>query len=240
MRTPEEPIRPHLVRSGGVPLTVAMADAPSAAGVILLQEIWGVSSPLEAVAGRLADAGYLVAVPHLYHRSTEVGALVADEDFLAAAGLRAGLRCDDVTADLTAGLDWLHGQGARRFGVLGYSMGGTLALWAATALPVHCAVTFYGGGLISSPWRDIPAGVELVHRLRVPWMGLYGAADPSTPPEHLRRLRQAAGAAAGPTEIVDFTGADHGFALDPRDPRHDAIAAETAWRRTMQFLAETL
>ena len=198
------------------------------------------SPDLLRVADRLADAGYLVAVPHLYHRSIAVDAVIDGNDYPAAAALRAGLRCKDLQADLGAAMGWLRERGAGRVGALGYSMGGSLALWAATGLPVDAAVTFYGGGLAVSPWSGVPAGIDGVRRLRVPWIGLYGGIDPTTPPEEIDQLRLSAASIDVPAVVLEFPGVDHGFALDPADPRHDAPAAEVAWRRATQFLVDMM
>jgi carboxymethylenebutenolidase len=228
------------VRVEGVPLSVTGPARSTDRGIVLLHEIWGVSRALGQIAERLAAVGYLVAVPHLYHRSIDVGAAIGDDDYPTAAALRAGLRCETLRADLGACTGWLRERGVRRVGVLGYSMGGSLALWAATVLSINASVTFYGGGLTVSPWADIPAGLDCAQRLRVPWLGLYGGADPATPPEEVSQLKVSASMAARPAVVVDFPGADHGFALDPADLRHDPQAAEVAWRRGTQFLVDMM
>jgi carboxymethylenebutenolidase len=233
-------LRSNVVRSGDVPLSVTCPARSTNRGIVLLQEIWGVSRPLLQAADRLTAAGYLVAVPHLYHRAIDVGAVIGEDDYPAAAALRAGLRRDALRADLSVATGWLREHGVRRIGVLGYSMGGSLALWAATTLPVDAAVTFYGGGLTISPWSDIPAGIDCVRRLRIPWLGLYGGADPASSAEALSQLKVSASTAAATAVVVDFPGVDHGFALDPADPRHDPQAAEIAWHRANRFLVDMM
>jgi carboxymethylenebutenolidase len=196
-------------------------------GVVVCHEIWGITPPLLTAARALAAAGFLVTVPDFYagldrHHPPTRARASQWRDSLDVIGIRQVL--DEA-------IDRLRAEGVPRVGVLGYSMGGAIALWAAAVLDIDAAVTFYGGGLLEPYWPDMPAGVVLAERLAVPWIGFYGARDPLTPPDALGRLQ----------DVVDgratvFDGLDHGFALDTADPRHAPDEAAAAWQDTIAFL----
>lgn len=214
----------------GVPLTVSRPDGPVRGGVIVVQEAWGVNAHIGSVTAKLAAQGYLAAAPHLYHR---VGDPAVD-DFNAARPLLAGLNGADLTADLGDALAFLADEGVAddRIGIVGFCMGGTVALWAAATLPVAAAVTFYGSGITKPRWSGVPAGLELAGRLRAPWLGFYGDKDRSIPVEDVEALRSALGSAGVAATILRYPDAGHAFATDPASPNHVPEAARDAWTRT--------
>jgi carboxymethylenebutenolidase len=201
-------------------------------GVVVCHEVWGVTAPLLSTARALADAGFLVTVPDFYARVD--GWDGPATSYRQASRSRASLDVTWLREVLDGATGWLRSEGAERTGVLGYSMGGAVALWAATVLDIDAAVTFYGGGLLEPYWPDMPPGVVLAGQLSARWLGFYGGRDPLTPPEALRRLRVALDDGNG--AAVVFDGLDHGFALDPADPRHAPEEAAVAWRDTLSFL----
>ncbi|NUT46623.1 MAG: alpha/beta fold hydrolase, partial [Saccharothrix sp.] len=154
-------------------------------GVVVCHEVWGVTAPLLAAARALADTGFLVTVPDFY------GTGGSTDSYPRARRWRDGLDLAGIRGVLDDSRSHLRAEGAPRIGVLGYSMGGAIALWAAAALDVDAAVTFYGGGLVEPYWPDMPAGVVLAERLTAPWRGIYGGRDPITPPDALHRLPTA-------------------------------------------------
>lgn len=214
---------------GGVPLTVSRPDGVVRGGVIVVQEAWGVNEHLAGVTAKLAGQGYIAAAPHLYHRA---GDRVVD-DFAAARPLMAGLNGDDMGADLADALAFLIGEGvaADRVGIIGFCMGGTVALWAAATLPVAAAVTFYGGGISKPRWTGVPAGLELAPKLRAPWLGMYGDKDRSITVDEVEALRSALGTSGVAATIVRFAHAGHAFATDPASDKHVPDAAKAAWTR---------
>lgn len=141
---------------------------PGNVGIVLGHEVWGVTGALRAAADRLRDLGFRVAVPDLYRARLATS-------YPPAAALRDGLRLDDIQH---ATLDQLRQAGAQRTAFVGYSMGGAIALWAATALPIDLCLTLYGGGLRQTYWPAMAPGIDLAARLTTPWLGYYGAQDP--------------------------------------------------------------
>ncbi|AZI59328.1 dienelactone hydrolase family protein [Nakamurella antarctica] len=214
-----------------VPITLALpADTP-AGGVVVIQEAFGVTDHIVDVCSRLAQRGYAAAAPHLYHRLTEQ--VFAGDDIPAASLAMRTLESGGITADLTAAISALRTTGVGHIGILGFCMGGSLALWAASSLPVDAAVTFYGGGVIASRWPGIQAGMETAPRLAAPWLGIYGDQDASIDLDAIEALRQRVAAAPVDTKIVRYPDAGHGFHNDSRVAHFDASAAADAWERTL-------
>ncbi|SFQ48959.1 carboxymethylenebutenolidase [Amycolatopsis arida] len=202
-------------------------------GVVVCHEIWGITTPLLSAARALAAAGFLVTVPDFYAEVDRPQGPASDEQ---ARHWRDGLEVAGIGEVLAEAIGWLRVEGAPRVGVLGCSMGGAVALWAAAALDIDAAVTFYGGGLLEPYWPGMPAGVVLAARLSTRWRGCYGGRDPLTPADALRRLRVALDGGSGLGTAVVFDDLDHGFALDPTDPRYAPDEAAATWRDALAFL----
>jgi carboxymethylenebutenolidase len=158
--------------------------------------------------------------------SDDIPAVVPHMQSLDEAALRT---------DLTAALDWLAQRGIPRSatGTVGFCMGGTVALWAATALEIGAAVSYYGGG-VSTGRFGLPPLVDLAPSLRCGWMGHYGGRDEGIPVTEAEALGAAAATAGVPTEMHLYPEAGHGFNCDDRDAFDPAASAE-AWQRTLAW-----
>lgn len=222
----------------GVPLTVCLPRGSVRAGVVVLHEIWGATSRIGCVTSQLCAAGYAAAAPQLYHR--QLDPVITDGNIRRAQQLLRTLSKAEIEHDVISAIDYLARAGAEKIGILGFSMGATIALWAAANAPVAAAVGFYGGGIRSARWPGIAPGIELAAGICAPWIGFYGDQDKSVPVEHVEQLRTALTAAPVPTEIVRYPHAAHAFALDPAERRYAPSDAQDAWQRTWTFLAEHL
>lgn len=151
------------------------------------------------------------------------------------------LTADGLRTDLAATLDFLRAEGLapQQCAVVGFCMGGSVTFVAAVDHRLGAAVTFYGGGVTEGRFGFEPL-VELAPGLRTPWLGLYGDLDKGIPVEQVETLREAAGRAEVPTEIVRYPDAEHGFHCDDRPAVFNATASADAWRRTIEWLDEQL
>ena len=137
--------------------------------------------------------------------------------------LRGRTKIDDTLADIAASIDVAKAGG--KVGIVGYCWGGTLAYAAAARLAgVTAAVGYYGGGIVGLA----------AERPRVPLMLHFGERDKHIPLSDVEKIR-----AAQPEVPVFVYAADHGFNCDERDS-YDAVAAQDALARTMEFLAAEL
>jgi carboxymethylenebutenolidase len=215
------------------PLSVHEPTGDPKGGVVVVQEAFGVNSHIEDVARRLAADGWLAVAPHLFHRTGDPR--LGYDDIEQVKPHMAALTADGVLDDVDAALGRLAGAGidARRTGVVGFCMGGTVALVIAVRRDVGAAVSFYGGGVMEGRFGFGPL-VEEAARLRAPWLGLYGDLDRGIPVDHVERLRAAAASSGQPTELVRYPDAGHGFHCDPRPAYHPQRASD-AWRRTLEW-----
>ncbi|RJT91776.1 hypothetical protein D6T64_01230 [Cryobacterium melibiosiphilum] len=216
------------------PLTVSVPAGIARAGVIVLHEVWGLSAPVTALVVRLADCGCITAAPHLYHRIADP--VVTDGKFTQARRYHDTLTTEGLTFDIESALAWIRAQGAQKVAVIGFSMGGTLALWAAATLHIDAAVTCYGASLTSPRWPGILSGIDATGVLKAPWLGIYAGKDTGTPARDLQQMREILTHTTTQSSVVVYPEVRHGFALDPDLPRHAADETADAFARTSLFL----
>lgn len=220
--------------TGGMPLTVSEPLGTAEAGIVLLHEIWGLTDGIKTLTARLAARGYITAAPHLYHR---VGSpVVTDRVFNKARRYHDSLTAEGLSVDLEGALEWIRAHGVQKVAIVGFSMGGTIALWAAATLRIDAAVTFYGSGLTSSRWPGVLSGVDAARALKVPWLGIYGERDASTPADDLSLLRETLARNTAPSAVIVYQHVGHGFALDPQGRRHASAETEGAFEQVRFFL----
>ena len=117
-----------------------------------------------------------------------------------------------------------------KIGVVGYCMGGQLALLTATLDPsIGACVNFYG----------IHPNVKPDYRkLAGPVLGLYAEKDGFVTPDVAKGVDKAIKDAGKSSEIHIYPGVDHGFFNDDRPDVHNQPAAADAWRRTLAFFRQ--
>jgi len=197
-------------------------------GLLVLQEWWGLVEHITQVCDRFAAEGFVALAPDLYHGTQAKSPDEAGKLFMALNIARA-------SADLRGAADALIHRGdvePKRIGVLGFCMGGQLALYAATEHPdrLTCGVNFYG---VHPRVRIEPA------RVKVPILAHFGTRDPSTPESVARPLVEQIRAAGGSIE-AHFYEAGHAFFNDARPTAYDEASAKLAWERTLGFLRRHL
>ncbi len=215
----------------------APSGQPSGA-VIVVQEAFGVNDHIEDVARRFADAGLCAVAPHLFHRSGDPR--LSYDSFQETRPHVGALSADGIGEDLDATLDHLHRRGFddEAIAIVGFCMGGTVALHAGVQRTLGAAVSFYGGGVAEGRFGSV-ALIEAAPSLRSPWLGLYGDQDQSIPVAQVEALREAASRASVPTEIVRYPEAGHGFHCDAREAYEPGSAAD-GWARCLAWLGEHL
>ncbi len=226
-----------VVTDEGLPLTVAVGPGDTTCGVVILHEIWGLTDAVIGLVTRFAADGYVVAAPHLYHRTGS--ALVEDSTYRLARRAHNTLDVGSIRSDLVSAIEWCRASGAEKVGVVGFSMGGTIALWAAAELDIDAAVTFYGGGITSERWPGLLSGTEAARNLKAPWLGIYGGRDRSTPPRDLEAMRAVLPPDIS-AKVMVYPDAGHGFALDPESSSYRAGPAQEAFEVMDGFLGEHL
>ncbi len=195
------------------------------AGLVLLQEIFGVNRHIRAAADRYAESGLLVLAPALFDRvEPAVELTYQPEDVTRGRALKIQVPYDQATEDLAACVQWLKGQNLK-VGVVGFCWGGDLAFLSARLPDVSASVAFYGGGIGGLGADNPPRGPLQMH------FGLEDAAIPET-------MRAKAYAAAPNAEVFEYP-AGHGFCCEERGSFH-AEAAAAGWERARAFFARHL
>jgi carboxymethylenebutenolidase len=193
-------------------------------GVIVIQEWWGLVDHIKDVCERFAGEGFVALAPDLYHGKTTKS---PDE----AGKLMMALRIEEAEKDLSGAIEYLLDHKATtgsKVGVVGFCMGGALALYTATKnSKVGACVVFYGGHPKVKP--DLP-------KLQAPVLGIYGERDKSIPPESVHQLEQQLKALGKEVNVIIYPNADHAFFNDTRPVVYYPEAAADAWQRTIEFL----
>jgi carboxymethylenebutenolidase len=216
----------HIQLSAGDGFTldayVAEPSAPPTAGMVVLQEIFGVNHHIRNVTDRYASFGYLSIAPALFDRAKKNVELAYDD--MSGVELRKTIPEEKTILDMKAAVDWLRAHGIARIGVVGYCWGGSLAWFANTRLDVDATVSYYGG--------MIAAAAE--EKNQAPAMFHFGELDKHIGPDHWEKIQ-----AAHPELPLCTYAADHGFNCDERDA-YNVEAAQLAQERTLAFFRANL
>lgn len=218
---------------GPMPAHRWLPEGGTGPGILLLQEIFGISPYIRRRAQDLADLGYVVLAPEVFWR-LGVSEVENGPDMLPEAmGLLNRLDWDAAVADSTAALQMLRGlpevEGGA--GVVGFCFGGGLGYAVVAGEPADALVSYYGSAL--------PGLVEAVPSVATPSLHVFGEADAYLPMDAVETIRAAVTSGSAPTEVVTYPGADHAFDNDDF-VNHDPQASAAAWERTEAWLAQTL
>ena len=202
-------------------------DATGHPGVIVIQEWWGLVPHIKDVAERFAAQGYVSLAPDLYYGEK------ADEPD-EARKLAMAMDRDRAVSEIVAAarylksLDTVH---PKKIGVVGWCMGGGLALTTAArgADEIDVAVAFYG----------MPLTEEDAKNVSVPVLGLYGEADRGIDLEKVRNLQDALEEANIHHEVHVYPDAPHAFFNETRES-YRVEAAQDAWLKTLSWFARYL
>ncbi len=215
---------------------VAVPGAGPAAGVIVLQEIFGVNAFVRQVVERLAEAGYTAIAPDLFSRQerrVELDSSVEverDRAMQLMAGLDQGMAISDA---ITAGayLRANHALCDGRVGAVGYCLGGRLAYLLAARGEVQAAVGYYGVG--------IEKALAEMSSKSAPMLLHVAGDDHLCPPAAQQQITTGLRAFSDRVEVTIHDAVGHGFARTG-GPAYNPTAARRADAATLAFLSSTL
>jgi carboxymethylenebutenolidase len=198
-------------------------------GVLVIQEWWGLVPHITDVADRFADAGFTALAPDLYH-----GESASEPD--GAAKLMMALNLEQAAKDLSGAVDLLlERTGRPKVGVVGYCMGGGLALVLGCQRPDAVAAVAPYYGVI--PW---PSAQPDWSAMTAKVVGEYGALDGFAGPEATRALESQLRALGKDATLHIHDGCDHAFFNDTRPEVYDADHAREAFQRTVSLFRDSL
>ncbi len=215
-------------------LTVWVPDRGSGPGLLLIQEIYGVSDYIRAVASDLAGLGYVVAAPDLFWRikpgyqagHDQAGleeSLAIGQQFDAAQGVRdclAALHTLDALPEVAGGT-----------GVIGFCLGGSIGYLVAAQAPVDVLISFYGSA--------VPDSLDLLGQISAPVQFHFGGSDPYIPRDRVRAVEEAA-ARYPNVEMLVEEDAGHAFHNRMAPMFYQPEPAARAWQQAEEFLGRCL
>lgn len=200
------------------------AQAP---GVVVIQEWWGLVDHIKDVCDRFAANGFYALAPDLYHGKTTTE---PDE----AAKQMMSMELPKAAKDMSGAVDELIRRGGiPKVGVVGYCMGGALALVLAAERPdaVAAVAPFYGVVSWPSPGPDF-------EKISASIQGHYAEHDDSAPPEASRELESRLQVMGKDVEFFIYPGTHHAFFNDTRPEVYDAQSSKQAWDRLIPFFKD--
>ncbi len=202
---------------------LAPAHEGAGLGVVVIHDLWGLVDHIVDVCDRLSAEGFTALAPDLHHGEE------------ANAG--RALDLERAAKDLSDAIDFLQAHQSVRghgVGVVGFGMGGGLAMWLATLRPdaVRAVVPFYGIAPDGAEpdWSALAAAVE----------GHYAEHDDMAPPAAVAAFEEKLQELGKDVRIFRYPGTSHAFFNDTRPEVHDEEAARQAWVRTLEFLRAKL
>jgi len=220
-----------------MPTRLWLPSAGHGPGIVLLQEIFGVSAYIQRRGAALAELGYVVAAPEIFWRLGVTSPVEGDDALQQGMALVQRLDWDQAVLDALAAVEWLREQESvdAGVGVVGFCFGGGLGFNVAARLesqgaaPVDALVSYYGSSL---------PGLHAQMTVAAPSLHHFGLADSFIDTATVRAIetsltRQPA------TVFETYEGADHAFDNDEM-PWHDPAASAMAWSTTKEFLREHL
>lgn len=206
---------------------LAIPDSGSGPAIIVIQEWWGLVEHIKDVADRFAAAGFVALAPDLYH-----GAIAKEPDH--AMKLLMGLAMDKAALDIDGAAQYLlriSEVTSKKVGVVGFCMGGSLALWSATLAPaITAAIAFYPGmpwARMEPVWGNFTGKSAMIH---------CSESDGTSLAPGIQEAVKAIEAGNASVEIFDYPGTRHAFFNSDRKEVYDSNSADIAWQRSVAFL----
>jgi len=195
-------------------------------GVIVIQEWWGLVDHIEAVCDRFAAEGFWALAPDLYH-----GQKVQPGEPDEAGKAMMAMRMDRAARDMSGAVDeLLRRSSSDHVGVIGFCMGGGLALVLATQRPDAVAAVVPCYGII--PWADAQPDYSA---MSAAVLGHYAENDSFFTPEAANALAEQLRGMGKSVEIVVYPNTDHAFFNDTRPEVYNEEAARALWEHTVDF-----
>ncbi len=203
--------------------------AGSGPGVLVIQEWWGLVPHIKDVVDRFAAEGFTALAPDLYH-----GESTTEPD--GAGKLMMAMNLEQAGKDLSGAIALLQERSGRsHVGVVGYCMGGGLALVVAAQRPDAVAAVAPYYGVIPWPtaqpdWAAISAKI----------VGEYAEFDDFAGPEASRALQAQLRELGKDATLHIHPGTHHAFFNDSRPEVYAAEASTESWDRTLELLRSSL
>jgi carboxymethylenebutenolidase len=228
------------VPDGEIPAYRAM---PATAGpfptVVVIQEIFGVHEHIKDMCRRFAKLGYFAVAPALYARQGDPSKYAEIKDIIG--NVVSKVPDAEVVSDIDAAIAWSKASGkadTARLGVTGFCWGGRQTwLYSIHNPAVKAAVAWYGPLAGNTDGLHPKTVLEQVADVKVPVLGLYGAADAGIPLADIEKMQGELKKLNKPCEIVIYPDTPHGFNADYR-ATYRPEAAKDGWMRLQKWFKD--
>ena len=189
--------------------------------IIVIQEIFGITSHIESVCQSFSNKGYKAIAPALFDRF-EKNIVLDYSQIEEGKSYKARLDITDAMNDIDAAISICDSPVA----IVGYCFGGMLAHIAASELKMNCAVSYYGGLIAESHLDKSPNCTIMYH---------FGEQDMAISMESVAVIKEHY-----PEAIIHtYANAGHGFNCEMRNDFHQA-SAELAFERSINFIEKNI
>jgi len=206
-------------------------EKENGAGIILIQEIFGVNDHIRDVANLYAQEGYTVLAPDLFWRTDE-GLVMgySPDEIEKGISILQKQDLEKMTQDLIDAIATLRQRpGIKKVGAVGYCMGGMLAYRLACRNACDAAVSYYGGGIDQQLAESA--------KIKTPLLMHFADSDGYIPMPAFEKIKQAVAPAKAIVHL--YKGCDHGFNCDQRGS-YNRQAAMLAFARSVEFFNRIL
>ncbi len=208
-------------------------------GVLVIQEWWGLNDQIKGVADMLAREGLTALAPDLFHGKS---ARIGEPDEAGKLMMSAMSNLQQVAKDVRGAAQYLARNDAtssKKVGVIGFCMGGLLALFSGTVAPneIGAVVDCYGVPPAAVGWSQKPDYAKLKG---APALGIFGGKDGYATPDVIRQLESDLKAAGASFEKHVYPEADHGFLNEQRRDVYRPNDAKDAWGKIVPFLKKNV
>lgn len=225
---------------GSMPAFFVTPDTVPVPAVLLLHDVNGPNDFYRDVARRLGIAGYATLLPDLFHRHSPIDTTSREAIFARMQATEQAGMLNDIESSLI----WLKDrkETAGQLAVMGFCMGGTLALLSAARYPTTDGTIAYYG----FPNRErtptapiVPLDDSEVAGLQSPILAFWGTGDAGVGMDNVDAYDAKLTQYHKNHEFVRYEGLPHGFlTFDESSPNYDGAA--DSWQRTLAFLTERL
>lgn len=187
-------------------------------GLVILQEIFGMTEQLKSVTRAWAADGYDTILPAMYDR-IKPNSVIPFDDMEAAQEMMKQFDPEGVTKDIQAAASAV--DGGKGVSLIGFCWGGGAAARMASTLNLKGAISYYGTMLANNT----------ANGANCPTLFHFGENDQHSPPDVIDSVKQRI-----PDAECYIYDAGHAFANDARENFYVDDASNLARERSLEFL----
>ena len=223
--------RTDLGEGSGYLATPSTSTNGKGPGIVVIQEWWGLVPHIKNVVDRFAEEGFVALAPDLYK-----GKASTEPD--TARKLMMEMELDTAGADISGAAHYLLSLpevSSQKIGVIGFCMGGSLAIWSATlSKEIGASVAFYPGASWerhNPDWSQFKGKTAQIH---------CAEGDGTSSAPGIQEAKEKITSAGGQIELFDYAGTSHAFFNDDRAEVYSPEAAALSWKRVLEIFKRSL